>query len=156
MQGKNIVWIIATVILIMSGVAFFVQSGTSGKVNPLIMNELINPYKELISNGNYETAYSQFTSVDYKVKFTLNNYLAAQDSNMRNYGELKELRPVSGVFLKESAQGNKVVFKATFAYIGSKASQRIIIDAIKEDGKFKIYNTYNSYVSIGNLMPVIY
>lgn len=140
----------------MSVAAFLIQSNTSSKVSPAIINELIIPYQELISSGKFEEAYFSMTSIDYRESNTLAKYLKAQDSNKTVYGELVELKPVSGVFLKETSQGNKIIFKATFAYIGSKASQRIIIDAIREGNEFKLYNTYNSYVSIGGLLPVIY
>lgn len=156
MQGKYIVWIVISVIIIMSGAAFFIQSGTSNKVSPIIIDKLITPYVKLINVGNFEEAYFQYTSVDYRAKFTLSQYIKAQEQNLEKYGELLELKPVSGVFLKEATQGNKIVFKATFAYIGSKSSQRIVVDAIQEDDTFKLFNTYNSYVSIGGLLPVIY
>jgi hypothetical protein len=156
MQGKYIVWIVILVILIMSGLAYWTQSNTSGEVSPKIIKELIEPYTELIKNNNYEEAYFSFTSSDYRAKTTLAQYTRAQDSNFTHYGELVDIKPVSGVFLKETAKGNKIIFKATFGYIGSNKSQRIMLDAIREDGKYKLYNTYNSYVSIGGLMPVIY
>ncbi|MDX9790467.1 MAG: hypothetical protein WC313_06475 [Candidatus Kapaibacterium sp.] len=156
MKGRYIVWIVVSVIVIMSAAAFIKQSDTSSSVSPVIMENLIQPYAECLSSADYERAYFEYTSVDYKSKITLANYLSAQDTNIVKFGKLKELKPVSGVFLKETVQGNKIVFKATFAYLGEKGGQRIIVDAIKEDGKFKIFNTYNSYVSIGGLLPVIY
>ncbi|MBX3044424.1 MAG: hypothetical protein KIT33_13055 [Candidatus Kapabacteria bacterium] len=156
MKGKYIVWIVLLVIALMSGIAFFMQSKTSSKVSPQIIEQLIEPYKQLLQSGNFEEAYYSLTSIDYKVDNTFAKYLAAQDSNKAVYGELVDLKPVSGVFLKETTQGNKIIFKATFAYIGSKSSQRIVIDAIKENDEFKLFKTYNSYVSIGGLVPVIY
>ena len=156
MQGRYIVWIVISVIIVMSGLAFWTQSNLSDEVSPKIMEKLIEPYNGFIKNKNYESAYFSLTSLDYRAKTTLAQYIHAQDSNFTYFGELVDLKPLSGVFLKETAQGNKIIFKATFAYIGSKKSQRIVLDAIREDGEFKLYNTYNSYVSIGGLMPVIY
>jgi hypothetical protein len=140
----------------MSILAYIKQTNTNNTVNPRVIEELINPYEKLIKQADYETAYNEFTSKEYKSKYTLAQYLRAQDSNRTVFGNLELLKPVSGVFLKETVQDNKIIFKATFGYVGEKSTQRIIIDAIQENGKFKLYNTYNSYVSIGGLLPVIY
>lgn len=155
-QGKYIVWIISGVIVGMGALAFFIKSGAQGKISPLIMANVINPYKELIITRDYENAYKIYASSDYKSKYTYAQFRMAQDSNRIEYGELLDIKPVSGLFLKETTSENRVIFKATFGYIGSKKQQRIIIDIIKENGVFKIYRTYNSYVSIGGLLPVIY
>ncbi len=156
MKGKYIVYIIIAVIMLMSGAAYWIQTNARAKITPQIMEQLIIPYQRAISARDYTKAYNEFTSNDYKSKFTLEQYLNAQDSNFAIYGSLDDLKPVSGVFLKETATGNKIIFKATFAYIGSKKHQRIIVDVINEKGKFRLYNTYNSYVSMGGLLPVIY
>jgi hypothetical protein len=58
--------------------------------------------------------------------------------------------------MKETIRGNRAVFKATYGYICQKASERIMIEAILVNGKFKLQNTYTSFVTIGSLQPVIY
>ena len=156
MQGKYIVWIIATVIALMGGLAFFMQINTRNEVEPRIKNELILPYQELLKQGKFEEAYYQMTSPDYRTKYTLAQYIKAQDSNRSVFGNLVELKEVSGLYMKETIRGNRAVFKATYGYICQKASERIMIEAILVNGKFKLQNTYTSFVTIGSLQPVIY
>jgi hypothetical protein len=125
-------------------------------VMPKVMDELIKPYVKLIGNGEFEQAYSQYTSIDYKRKYTQARYLAAQDSNLTKFGKITDIVPVSGIMVSEKSPTKPWIYKGTFAYIGEKDTMRIVIDVTLEDGFFKIYNTYNSYVAISSVTPVIY
>jgi hypothetical protein len=156
MQGKYIVWIILAVIATMSSISVYTHFSTQHQLSPVVLSKLIQPYKEYIKNGEYEKAYNELTSEDYRAKFTFAQYKLHQDSNKVVFGDLVELKPVSGVFLKETTKESKIIFKATFGYIGSKKQQRILLDITREKGKYKIDNSYNSYLSMGTMMSVIY
>ncbi|MBE2188251.1 MAG: hypothetical protein KGZ71_14445 [Desulfobulbaceae bacterium] len=125
-------------------------------VMPKVMDELIQPYTELIGKGEFEKAYANYTSIDYRRKYTNARYLSAQDSNTTKFGKILDIKPVSGILVSEKSQSKPWIYKGTFAYIGEKDTMRIVIDVTLEDGVFKIYNTYNSYLAISSVTPVIY
>lgn len=156
MKGKFIPYIVVTVIIFMSITAYYIKTNQKNNIQPQMTKNLISKYEEYIKNGRYSDAYYELTSTEYKKRTTLAQYLNSQNSNKGKYGRLKSLKPLSGLFLRETSSTDKTIIKATFIYSGEKSAQRIIIDAVKENGKYKIDNTYNSYVSIGGLLPVIY
>lgn len=150
------VFLVLIAVIIMSIIAYQNFRRTEDIVTPKLMDELIEPYSRLIAQGEYEAAYEQFTSEDYKKEYTLARYLGAQDSNYQKYGRLYSIQPVSGILVSEKSQSKPWIYKGTFAYIAEKDTIRIVIDATLEDGRFKIFKTYNSYLAISSVTPIIY
>lgn len=150
------VFLVLIAVIIMSIIAYQNFRRTEDVITPKLMEDLIEPYTKLISQGEYEAAYNQFTSKDYRKDYTLARYISAQDSNYHRYGRLIAIKPVSGILVSEKPQSKPWIYKGTFAYVAEKDTLRIVIDATLEDGRFKIYKTYNSYLAISSVTPIIY
>lgn len=142
-------------VLILSVTAFIIQKNSQEKLSPIIIEKLLKPYTNTLKQNDYESAYSLFTSVNYKRDYTLASYKAAQDSNFKVLGKTVDIVPASGIFVKEASK-NYPVFKATLIYKSEKISKVIVIDVVFENGNPKIEKTYNSELTIGTLTPVIY
>lgn len=144
------------IVIVLSIIAYQNFRKVEDIVMPKVLDELIEPYVTAVSNRDYEEAYSKFTSQDYKRIYTKARYFSAQDSNFSKFGKLINITPVSGMLVSEKSQNKPWIYKGTFAYIGEQDTMRIVIDVTLENGKFKIYNTYNSYLAISSVTPVIY
>lgn len=141
---------ISTVVLL-SVIAFFQRKEHNEEIAPVLINEVINPYIALIEEQKYEKAYKEFTSVHYKDKHTLEEFIEGHKQNINDFGEIKEIRSISNLFVMQRKEGKPWVYKGTFGYIGEDKSLKIIYDIINDDGKWKIYDSYLSFnMAVGN------
>lgn len=148
--------IIISVILILSIWGYLSQKNQNQIFQNRINEELLIPYSKLISEQNYKLAYQNFTSSNYKRKYSLAKYLEAQDSNYVKYGKVNFFKLVSGVFIKELNSEKQNIFKFTVLYETIKTKKNIILEIIIEDNKIKLNNSYDSFLTISNITPAIY
>jgi len=160
MQKFNRNWvfftIIITVIIILSIWGYFSQKNQNLIFENRINKELLIPYSKLISEQNYKVAYQNFTSTNYKKKYSLAKFLEVQDSNYARYGKVKSFKLVSGVFIKELNSEKQNIFKFTVLYEALNTKKNIILEIIIEDDKIKLNNSYDSFLTISNITPAIY
>jgi hypothetical protein len=142
-------------VLILSVIAFIIQKNSQEKLNPIIIENLLTPYSNSLKMRDYERAYNSYTSINYRLNYTLTSFIASQDSNYLVLGKVIDIVPASGIFVKESSK-DLPIFKATLIYKSEKTSKVIVMDVIFEEGKPKIEKTYNSELTIGTLTPKIY
>jgi hypothetical protein len=143
-----IVFGVIAIVVTMGIVSYLIQKNTNDVVTPRIINEFVNPYTEAIQNQNYELAYEKFTSDEYKENYSLDEFIQKHRYNYEKYGKLQNIQSVSGLFLAEKEMHGPWTFKGTMMYLAEKGSQRIIIEVIEQEDKFKLYKTYRSFVSI--------
>lgn len=143
-----IVFGVILIVVSMGITAFFMQKETNDLVKPKIMNDFITPYTNALKNGNYELAYNELTSEEFKEYYTLEEFIKKQELNKETYGDLENIQTVSGLFLKEKDMHGPWTFKGTMLYCAEKDTQRIIVEVINKDNKFKLFKTYRSFVSI--------
>jgi hypothetical protein len=155
-KQNNLILIgIAVVVITLSVFSFLNRSKVNDEVSPQIVNTLIEPYKQALNSGDYERAYSDFTSEEYREKYTLDTFMTIQNQNREYYGKINRLEPVSGLFLPEMKR-KYTVYKGTLAYQGERSGRRIVMEVVKEDGEFKINKTYLSMLSVGNEKAIIF
>jgi len=159
MNSKNstiVVFGILATVIILSIFAYYNQKSKNQIIGDSINQELLIPYINELRSSNYELAYHLFTSKDYKKKYTLAKYKAAQDSNLVANGKIIALKPLSGIFVKETATGGITVFKGTVALEAEKGKKNIVVEITIENDSMKINRTYDSYLTMSNILPVIY
>lgn len=151
-----IVLAVLAVVSILSIFAYYNQKSKNQIIGDSINSKLLIPYLNELQIGNYEKAYQLFTSKDYKKKYTLARYKLAQDSNLVANGKITSLKPISGIFVRETAPGAISVFKGTILLEAEKAKKNIVIEITIENDSMKINRTYDSYLTMSNILPVIY
>ncbi len=160
MQRYNRNWllffIIITVIIILSIWGYLSQKNQNQIFQNRINKELLIPYSSLLSEQNYKIAYQNFTSSNYKKKYSLAKYLEVQDSNYVRFGKVKSFKLVSGVFIKELNSEKQNIFKFTALYEAANTKKNIILEIIIEDNKIMLNNSYDSFLTISNITPAIY
>lgn len=155
-KSTLIVFGVLIAVIILSIMAYYNQKSKNQIIGDSINGELLIPYLSELQSGNYERAYQFFTSKDYKKKYTLARYKQAQDSNLVANGQIKSLKPLSGIFVRESAPGGLTVFKGTVLLESEKAKKNIVVEITIENDSMKINRTYDSYLTMSNILPVIY
>ncbi len=158
MKNKSsvIVFAVFALVVILSIFAYYSQKEKNQIIGDKIYNELLKPYKEALVAKDYNTAYSKFTSNDYKKKYTLARFVTVQDSNLTVYGKIIDMTPITGIFVKENSPNGFSIFKGTIIYSAENNSRKIVIEVTFENDSMKINRTYDSYLTIGNIIPVIY
>lgn len=155
-KSTYIVLGVLAVVIILSILAYYNQKSKNKIIGDSIVNELLIPYLNELQMGNYEKAYQLFTSKDYKKKYTLAKYKQAQDSNLVANGTITSLKPISGIFVKETAPGGITIFKGTVLLEAEKIKKNIVVEITIENDSMKINRTYDSYLTMSNILPVIY
>ncbi len=143
-----IVFGVITVVVTMGIISFYIQKQTNDIVTPRIINEFVNPYTNAIQNEDFEYAYENLTSEEYKESYTLKEFIQKHRLNNEKYGNLNEIKTISGLFLREKEMHGPWTFKGTMMYLAEKDTQRIIVEVIEKEDSFKLYKTYRSFVSI--------
>ncbi|HRP01963.1 MAG TPA: hypothetical protein PLE30_04870 [Candidatus Kapabacteria bacterium] len=159
MNSKKSTLIIVSVIIsvsILSIFAYYNQKGKNEFVSDEINKQLLEPYIKLLQNSDYKQAYNEYTSSDFKRKYTYAMYQRAQDSNLTVNGKIKSLVPFSGIFVKEITDNKLAVFKGTVVYEAEKIKKNIVVEILIENGKMRLNRTYDSYLTMSNILPVIY
>lgn len=155
-KSTFVVFGVLALVIILSIFAYYNQKSKNQIIGDKINDELLIPYMEELKNGNIEKAYQLYTSKDYKKKYTLAKYKQAQDSNLVANGTINSLKPISGIFVRETAPGGITVFKGTVLLEADKAKKNIVVEITIEQGSMKINRTYDSYLTMSNILPVIY
>lgn len=154
---KLLIALIASIFVLgISYLSFRTQTEMNEKIAPEILNNLILPYSELLKQERYQEAYEKLTSTSYKKKHSLYEYLSAQEKNKEYFGNLISMELTSGIFIKMSDKDNKWIYRGTIDYNASKIKTKFTLDAVIENGKFKIARTYPSQISLGNPKPMIF
>ncbi len=86
-----LLFLVVVVPLAIYGVYAQYQAAT--RLAPEIQRTLIEPYASAIKAGDYTTAYSRHTSAAFKAAHSLDQYVAAQQANIKEFGALLELIP---------------------------------------------------------------
>lgn len=167
----NIIILTIISITIFSGIFVFIKNKASTAQNvPDIEDKLLIPYRKALADKKYEFAYKQFTSQRYKSEYSYEEFLDSQLQNFATFGSLISIKPASGMFVKESLKSNpwdvssqNWLYKGTLVYTGSNKNEEgkyitagILMEIIVEEGEYKIYDSYNSFVTIGGIKPQIF
>lgn len=155
-QSNLILGVLLALVIALGIFGYLRQRQTDNNVTPVIMEHLVKPYYNAISNRDYEFAYFKLTSDEFKKSYSLQQYVAAQNANFERFGKLKALKPISGLFLTERSESKPWIYKGTLMYIGEKDSVRIEIDVIYEKNDFRIYQTFRSFLTISSVKPLIF
>lgn len=143
---SNLILIAVAVLVTSLGVAgYFAQKNRDENITPRIISEVIVPYSNAIKNKEYEFAYQNLTTEDYKQKYSYDDFLSAQNSNNEKYGDLVDIKPLSGIFLTQKGMHKPWRFVGTLRYRGLKKQERVQIEIARDkNGKFLINNTFLS------------
>lgn len=145
-RQSNLILIAVAILVTTLGVGGYInQKSKDTNVTPRIINELINPYSQALKNRDYKLAYEKFTSKNYKEKYSFDDFVSAQENNIKKYGAFIDLKPLSGLFLTQKRMHKPWKFIGTLRYRGLKKQERIQIEiARSEKGDFLIDNTFLS------------
>jgi len=150
-----IISVLSTVVVL--GIwGYFSQKNTNEELLPKIMEDVIKPYQKHLKNDDYEIAYKELTSEEYRQKHDLKEFIIAQNKNEKKYGELDSIKPISGIVIREKPMEGPWKYFLTLGYYGKDDSQKIIMEFITKDKAFKLNNSYISTVTIKNKKPMIY
>ena len=155
-QSNSILIAVLAVVIILSVIGYYSQKNKNNNIGKRVYSELLQEYTSLLQNKEFDKAYNNFTSEDYKRKYTLAAFIHAQDSNHTAYGKLQSIMPATGIFFKEMGDSKFIVYKGTVRYKAEKSERLIVVEICFENGKMKLNRTYDSYVTLGNVLPVIY
>jgi len=157
-KNKTLLMILGIILIvsILSVYAFLQQKKTNEVVGDEIMTQLLTPYTQLLAEKKFEEAYKKFTSPSYQYKFSLEDFVNKQQENHEYYGTIQTIELFSGIILREKPQGQPWIYKTTLKYIGESNSERIEMDIVIEDGKYLIYRTYRSFVTIKSINPEVF
>lgn len=161
MKKKSFVsiFVIASVVLVvltLSVLSFLVQTNANNKFTPEIDNQVLKPYTLSIINADYHKSYYELTSKMFREKNSFEKYKKVQEENRKEYGVLSSISPVSGIVFIEKNREKQWIYKCTLFYKASKRTFKITGDFVKENGKFKINETFFSQLTIRESSPVIF
>ncbi len=117
-------------------------------VYPRVMKELLVPYCALLSAGSDEEAYRKFTSRDFREKYSLEEYVASQEKNREEFGDVRTIKPNVESLDPVTEIGRRSFYYALYRYSGTKNFTYIAIDIVEEDGTFKIDRTYEHSIPL--------
>lgn len=170
MKIRILVASIIAIVIALGIFGYFRHKSKSYEKVPDIVQQLIDPYRKALAERDFRFAYDEFTSSRYKNEHSFSEFLDAQLNNYSTFGRIVDIKPASGLFIKESLTTNpwdpttsNWIFKGTLLYEGEfKDSEgnpkiaRIMMDIVLENGEYKIYDTYNSFVTISSIKPQIF
>lgn len=156
LKTKLLIAAIVVFVISVSIGSFYVTLNTSNEIAPQVMTQVIKPYAELIAKGDYETAYNNYTTKKYRLKTSLEKYIEVQKQNKEYFGKLISMGLASGIFLYERDMDKLWVYRGTVTYNADKLPYKFTVDIIKEDGAFKINQTYPSQMNIRASAPMIF
>ena len=90
-MSSNLIWPLIGVIVICAVIYGFYQQVKTGSKVPAIVEALIDPYARVLATGNYEEAYKRFTSKDFQKRYSLDEFIKAQEINRAEYGVCKSI-----------------------------------------------------------------
>lgn len=147
---------IVAIVLFFSIWAFLLQKETDDITAPEIYESLVLPYSKAIISGDLDFAYNVFTTKKYKAKHSLKEFKDAQKANVEFYGKLDSMNLTTGIFVFSKDIDRLWVYRGTINYFARKQPTKFSIDAVKEDGKFRISQTYPSQLTIRASSPQIF
>lgn len=116
------------------------QIVTARDVAPAIEKELLKPYAEALSGGDFEKARAVFTTEAYRGRVGLEAYRAAQQANQQTYGPPKTY--AIHVCNETKEPGRPWFIMCEVRYEGTKAEALLSIEFVEQEGTYLIDQTY--------------
>ncbi len=144
--------------LFVSFQAFKLQKETIDVVSPDVYTNLLKPYSIALKNKEFEKAYTEFTTNNYKEKHSYEDFLQAQEDNIKHFGNIDSIGLTSGIFVFMKDLERKWVYRGTANYYTDKLIMQFAIDVVKDttNNVYKISRTYPSQVTIRASAPMIF
>lgn len=142
---------IAVLMIVMVGLVvygLYRKVSVQRTVYPRVMKDLLVPYCALLAGGGYEEAYGRYTSKDFRKRYSLREYVAAQEKNREEYGDVRTIKPNVESLDPVTEIGRRSFYYALYRYTGTKNFTYIAIDIVEEDGAFKIDRTYEHSIPL--------
>jgi len=132
------------------------QNNNNTNVATEIEDTIIFPYVDAIREGRFESAYISYTSAAYKEKHSLEEFQAAQQKNLTEFGTLIESAKATGIVNEQTSPGEPTIYRTERLYKAEKATKNVVYELEKEGDSFKLRETYLSPTVNGLLISQIF